>query len=398
MKFTDKSIKALKPKSERYEIWDESKGGFGIRVTPRGVKTFVWMYRYDGKAKRLSLGNYPQMSLYEAGRALAEAKVKLHEGVDPGNEIVQSRKDHRNAVLIEELVREYLTRHAQPNKRSAFEDERILYKDFVPQWSRRKAKDITKKDVLSILDTILERGAPIAANRSLACIRKVFNWALSRDILEANPCTSIKLPSRENRRERVLTQEEIVLFWHNLKHASMTPLIKLALKLQLVVAQRKAEILSAMWIDINLNTKIWTIPAERAKNGLAHRVPLSDIAWDILMEIKEISGSSPYLFPSHLSGKIIQGSSVDHALRKNRKILGLEDVTPHDLRRTGASHMASLGINRLVISKILNHVDQSVTAIYDRYSYDAEKKQALDIWGQHLTQLIESEPNGQKNI
>lgn len=388
MKFTDKSIQALKPQPERYEIWDDGKRGFGLRVSPRGVKSFIWMYRFNGRSKRLTLGAYPKFSLHEAGKMLAEAKSKLDKGIDPGNELVQSNKDHRNAILIEDLAREYLERHAKPNKRSAYEDERILNKDILPRWGKTKAKAISKKDVLSLLDEILARDAPIAANRTLACVRKMFNWANNRDILDGNPCLFIKAPSRENRRDRVLTSEEISLFWNNIQQTSMSPLIKLALKLQLITAQRKAELLSAKWSDFDLTTMMWAIPAENSKNGCAHRVPLSALACSVLLELKEISCKSIYLFPSQQLGKTILGSSVDHALRANRLRLGIEDITPHDLRRTAASHMASFGINRLIISKILNHVEQSVTSVYDRYSYDTEKREALEKWGQYLAGLI----------
>lgn len=389
MKFTDKSLKALKAKSERYEIWEDGKTGFGMRVSPSGTKTFVWMYRYEGAPKRLTLGNYPKMTLYEANRVLAEAKEKLSHGFDPGNEAVEQRKKHRSSMLIETLVDEYLERHAKPNKRSASEDERILKKDILPRWGKMKAKSIGKKDVIELLDAILERGSPIIANRTLACIRKMFNWAHSRDLLDSSPCLNIKAPSREARRDRVLTREEITSLWKNLPNAKMTPLMRIAIELQLVTAQRKSEILKARWADVDSKSKVWTIPAENAKNGITHRVPLSALALKLLERLKPLSKDSLYLFPSRGVSAVIQGNSVDHALRKNRQTLGLEDVTPHDLRRTAASHMASMGVNRLVISKILNHVEQSVTSIYDRYSYDKEKREALEKWGIFLEETVE---------
>ncbi|MES2252472.1 MAG: tyrosine-type recombinase/integrase [Pseudomonadota bacterium] len=390
MKFTDKSIQALKPRSERYEVWSDGKDGFGIRVTAKGVKSFIWMYRFEGTSKRLTLGNYPKMSLFEAGTVLAEARNNLNQSIDPGLKIITQRRDNRQAILIETLVVNYLDLHAKPRKRSADEDERILYKDIVPRWGKVKAKDLAKKDVLALLDEIVERGAPIIANRTLACIRKMYNWAISRDILESNPCLFLKAPSREAQRDRVLSKTEIASFWNNLPNTSMSPLIKLALKFQLATAQRKGEVLSAKWPDIDIINKIWIIPSENSKNRIAHRIPLSDLACTILDEIKEHSRESAYLFPSQKPNQTIRGSSVDHALRNNRALLGIEDITPHDLRRSAASHMASVGVNRLVISKILNHIEQSVTSIYDRYSYDAEKKEALDKWGQYLSELIES--------
>jgi len=388
MKFTDKSLKALKPKTERYEVWEDGKTGFGIRITPRGVKTFIWMYRYEGKAKRLTLGNYSTINLHEANKLLAVSKEKLYYGSDPGNQMVQERKAHRNAMLVSTLVDEYLERYAKPNKRSAYEDERILKKDILPAWGGIKAKSVTKNDVLELLDTILERGAPVTANRTLACVRKMFNWAHSRDLLDQNPCFGVKAPSRENHRDRVLTKEEIIKLWKNLPKTKMTKIVRLAIQFQLVTAQRKFEILHARQDEFDLNNKIWTIPAENSKNKLAHRVPLSPLALNLLEQIQTIQDDSVYLFFSSRTSRPIQGSAIDHALRKNREILELTDITPHDLRRTAASHMASIGINRLVISKVLNHVEQSVTSIYDRYSYDKEKREALELWSNFLEETL----------
>ena len=115
MKFTDKGIQSLKPKPERYEIWEDGKKGFGIRVTPKGGKSFIWMYRFDGKSKRLTLGQYPETSLYDAGRLLAEARDKLNQDIDPGAEVVQQRQEHRQAPLIDDVIKEYIERHARPN-------------------------------------------------------------------------------------------------------------------------------------------------------------------------------------------------------------------------------------------------------------------------------------------
>ena len=171
----------------------------------------------------------------------------------------------------------------------------------------------------------------------------------------------------------------------------MTEAIKLALKLQLLTAQRKGEVIAAQWEDFDLAAKVWTIPAEKAKNGLSHRVPLSPQALDLLSHIKRLSGDSPYLFPSPRIGYITP-TAVDHAVRRNLLVFGIKHFTPHDLRRTAASHMTgALGIFRLVVSKILNHVEAGVTSVYDRHSYDLDKQKALEAWGARLEQLLEAD-------
>jgi integrase len=217
----------------------------------------------------------------------------------------------------------------------------------------------------------------------------MFNFAIERDIIESTPCYAVKAPTKENRRDRVLTEEEIKVFWHGLDNASMFEISKLALKLQLVTGQRKGEIVSAEWQDFDLQNRWWTIPAAKAKNNVLHRVPLSLLALQILQELKKHSSGSAWLFPSPKGNTHIIATAIDHALRKNLdKFKDAKPFTPHDLRRTAASHMTALGIPRLVVSKLLNHVENSVTAIYDRHSYDKEKREATILWDEKLFAII----------
>lgn len=386
MKLTDRQVKNLKPTKQRYELWEGR--GFGIRVFPTGKKSWVYMYRFEGKARRITFGQYPKMGVAQAHIAFSKAKHDLELGIDPGNTMVQANCESRQAPTVERLVDEYLEKWAKPNKRSWQEDQRVLHKDILPAWGKRKAKAITRRDVVLLIDKIVERGSPIIANRTLAIVRRMFNFAIERDILTNTPCLAIKLPSKENRRDRMLSETEIKIFWSQLDQAGMAELTKLALKLQLVTAQRKGEIVGAEWAEFNLQTAWWEIPAAKAKNSKLHRVPLSELALSILEQIKPFSGDSQWLFPSPTGRSHISGPSIDHAIRRNQEAFkDLEHFTPHDLRRTAASHMTALGIPRLIVSKILNHSENSVTAIYDRHSYDTEKQEALVKWGDYLNQL-----------
>jgi integrase len=401
-KFTDKFIAALRPKAERYERWEG--GGFGIRVSPRG-KAWVWLYRYKGLPRRMTLGSYPAMGLADARIKLAEARKLLESGTDPGDMEVQQRKAERVAETVEELAEAYLEKWARPRKRSAAEDERILRKDVLPAWGRRKAKDIARRDVIALLDAIVDRGSPIAANRTLAVIRRMFGWALSRDIVPASPCMAVKAPAKERRRDRVLSADEITTLWRALDNPELaiSPGIRLAMKLQLATAQRKGEVIGAEWSEFDLHGRVWTIPAAKAKNGMPHRVPLSPLALDLLDQIAVWQAvkhnSQRWLFPSpKIAGKPITGPAIDHAMRDNRAKLGTGDATPHDLRRTAASHMTSIGISRLVASKILNHAEPGITAVYDRHSYDAEKRAALAAWGARLEEIIGARPEHSKVV
>jgi integrase len=167
----------------------------------------------------------------------------------------------------------------------------------------------------------------------------------------------------------------------------MSEQTKLVLKLQLVLGQRKGEIISAEWSEIDHLSGWWTIPAKKAKNGQAHRVPLSSLAKQLLEEVKQLSGTSRFLFPAKLKDTSITGTSIDHAVRRS-SFTGIKAWTPHDLRRTVASHITSMGIPRLVVSKILNHVESTITAVYDRHGYDNEKFNALEAWSLRLKEII----------
>lgn len=373
---------------KRYTEWGER--GLGVRVTPNGVKTFIFKYRFDGKVRWMTLGTYPEMTLADAHEAHADSLKILRQEIDPGAKAVAEREAERQAPTVADLAAEYLEKWAKPRKRSWREDNRILKKDILPEWGRRKAKDITRRDVIRLIDGVLERGAPIMANRSLAVIRKMFNFAMSRDIVSATPCMAVQAPAPEQRRDRVLTTDEILAFWHGLEGAKMMAEgTKLALKLQLVTGQRKGEIVMADWDEIDFTDKWWTIPPEKAKNKMAHRVPLSPLALELLQAAKNIAGDSPWLFPSPQTDRHITPEAIDHALRRSGlEALGFSFV-PHDLRHTAASHMTGMGISRLVVSKILNHVERGVTSVYDRHSYDPEKRQALEAWGRKLKNIVE---------
>ena len=388
MKFTDRQIKSLKPKKTRYEVWENNGKGFGVRVAPTGRKSFIFLYRFQGTSRRMTFGNYPETSLADAHAAHAKSRQLLEQGNDPATVEQDAKEESRRSPSIKRLAAEYIGKYAKPRKRSWKEDERILNKDVVPRWGKRKAQDITRRDIILLLDEIVDRGALIQANRTLATIRKMYSFAMGRGILESSPCVAIPAPSKENRRDRVLNETEIKTFWNKLSTAKMEKYTALALKLQLITAQRKGEVAGAEWVNFDLKDGWWTIPAEKSKNGLPHRVPLSSFAIETLNELKIISGDSKWLFPSPRNGQHIAETSVDHAVRANVEHFKIDHFTPHDLRRTAASMMTASGIQRMTVSKILNHVESSVTAVYDRHSYDNEKRGALSSWGLLLETIL----------
>jgi integrase len=237
--------------------------------------------------------------------------------------------------------------------------------------------------VRDLLDDVAAR-APIMANRVLALVRKMFNFAIEREWLEVNPCHLVKAPGEEKQRDRVLSEDEIRLVWKALDDES--PLIAVLFKVRLLTAQRGGEVHGAAWSEFDLARGWWTIPADRSKNGLAHRVPLSPQAVRILKPWRQAADDSPWVFPSSRK----TGPHIAHAQKAIERVVRASGVNfrGHDLRRTAASLMVGAGVPRLVVSKILNHVETGVTAVYDRHGYDLEKRAALDFWGKRVDQIV----------
>ena len=380
VKLTAKRLDALKPNGDgQVEYFDESLPGFGVRVSPSGRKTFTLLYRFTRKLRRLTIGTYPPLTLADARDRAKDALREVSKGIaDPA----AKKRQERMGETFEDLCRQYLERHAKRKKRSWKEDERRINNVLVPKWGKVRAKDITRAEVRGFLEARAE-GAPIEANRVHALMRKIFNWANENDILESSPCYRVPRPSEEQQRDRVLSEDEIKKLWRGLDGEDS--LTAATFKLRLITAQRGGEVLTMKWPDIDFSADWWTIPGELSKNGLPHRVPLSAPALRILERLKRDSGKSEWVFPSHGDSGHLE--NVQKAVTRLRKATGV-DFRAHDLRRSAASHMASMGIPRLTIQKILNHAERGVTAVYDRHSYDAEKRTALDAWGNRLQVIV----------
>ena len=369
---TARFVATVTPDANRREYFDRSVTGLALRVSPTGGKSWVLLYRAGRRLRRWTLGRYPTLSLAEA-RDQARAGLRA---VTVGNDPAHAKRERRDAVTVAELAERYLVEYAQPRKRSWKEDRRLLEHKVLPAWRHQTARDIQRADVRALVQAVAARGAPIAANRLRALLHTLFAFAVAQDILEANPVAHVPRPGVERRRDRVLTADEIRTFWSGLDDEA--PAMAAALRLRLVTAQRGGEIHDMRWRDVDLATRWWTIPAERSKNGLPHRVPLTDPALDLINTLPE---TDPEAY-------VVAGARGKRQRSQAIGQLGLDDFRGHDLRRTAASHMASAGVSRLVIGKILNHAEPSVTAVYDRHSYDAEKREALDTWATALLTII----------
>ncbi|HEC11813.1 MAG TPA: site-specific integrase [Acidiferrobacteraceae bacterium] len=388
IKFTDRAIQALKPQETRYEVWKDNGAGLGIRISPKGRKTWVFLYRFKKKARRMSLGTYPKVSLALANQRHADALTLLDEGIDPGAVKLQERARAQQAPTVKDLADEYMEHWAKKHKRSWKEDQRILDVYVLPHWEDKKAGDIRRRDLILLLDEII---APVMANRVLACVRKMFNVAVDRDILEATPFAKMKLPNVEKERTRTLDDGEIKKFWSGLATKRIEARTSLALKFLLVTAQRSIEVTQAERNEIDLKTKIWTIPGTRTKNGHEHVVPLSGLAIELLEEVYELGGESDFVFPDKEDGDgPINEGTLRQAVSRNLDNFGIPHFVPHDLRRTASTMMRAM-VDPKWVEKVLNHLPDKLERTYDRHTYDAEKKRALEAWGRKLSNILEKQ-------
>jgi integrase len=409
MTLTDAKVRSLKAKKNRYEVWETGRSGFGLRVSASSNKSWFYFYRFEGKNRRMTLGVYPEMTLEKARFAHTKAREQLIKKIDPNELLIQSNIEHRGSPTVSQMVNEYVEKWAKPRKRTWKEDARMLFKDVIPLFGKRKAKDIKRRDIVLLMDAIVERGSPITANRTLRVIKKMFSFTVKRGVLDASPCMEIDPPAKENQRERVLNEEEIKMFWLGLDKAKMSDATRLVLRLLLITAQRKGEVSQAEWSEVDLKNGWWTIPKERSKNEQIHRVPLSPMAIDIFQQAKVHLGESKWVFPS-TKGQPITPRSISRAIRNNSEkissdspkhkhpygdVFNIAHFTPHDLRRTATSMMISLGISEFDVSKVLNHTLQSVTnKHYNHYSYDKEKQKALGVWERKLKTIIIGKSSG----
>lgn len=382
----DRAIRGLRPASKQYEIRVSGHRGLILWVHPSGTKTFAYRFRLGGVLHRVKLGNYPECGLATALQKYAAVQGRRRQGISPA---IKAPSTHggSGALTIGELASEYIERYAKPNKRSWQKDQQMLDADVLPAWKRRKASAITKRDVVTLLDTVMDRGAGRQAGKILALVRKLFAYGVSRDVISDNPAQGIPLPVKQLARDRTLSDSELAVFWSKLPglgESVLRPAVRDALLIQLLTGQRLGEVLRLEWSEIDRRAKTWLIPSSKAKNGRESLVPLTA---PIIAILDRQPAGEGFVFP--VRGKLgyIRTEVAAHELVGAVDALKMAKFTSHDLRRTCATKLAELGTSRVVVDSILNHTDKSVTAVYDRHTYMPEKRAALDSWSGFLTRL-----------
>ena len=375
-KFSSKTLDGLKfTKSGQIDLWDSVLPGFAVRVG-KNTKTFFVGTRVNGKYRRITVGSYPAIGLADARKRAGEIINDAQRGVGP--ELRKKReKVGTFGAVAQAFMQDYASKH-----RTREEMQRKINVDLA-EWHDRQISDITRGDIKELL-RIKARSAPVSANRLKALISKIFTWAVKEEIIAASPALSLDPPGgteKDRQRSRTLSADEIKIVWEafgRLGHP-FAPLFKMLL----VTGQRRAEVGGMKWSEIT--EAGWRIPNERAKKGEGHLVPVSSLAREILDDIPQFG---EHVFRSSRFDKVPGGWSKAKA-RVDAKIA---DWHLHDLRRTMATHMRSLGVDRLVVSKLLNHAEAGITHIYDRYSADPEKAAAMERWANRLQEIISGKP------
>jgi integrase len=403
-KLTDLFVERVKaPTGGRVEYFDAAFGGLALRITERGHKSWSLHYRLSGRLRRLTIGDAHWIKPAQARREAAAALERVRQGIDPSTEKKLNRlMPAPGADIFALLLDDYLRRYALANTAPGTykETKRSLERDVLPKWGQLPITTITRAHAISLIDALAASGATVQANRTLARLRHLFNWAVERGRLPSSPISGMKPPTKERARDRTLDEDEIRWFWSACETIGW-PFGPLA-KLLLLTAQRRDEVGGIEWSEIDLCKRTWTIPRHRAKNDRAHEVHLSAPAINILQSIPRVSGWPLFTTNGRPVSGFSQGKNRLDAAMLIAKQVELGEQTEavqhwilHDLRRTAATGMARLSIAPHVVDKVLNHVSgtiRGVAAVYNRFEYLEERRSALEKWGNLVETLVSPAP------
>ena len=416
------------PKSGRVEMLDAIVPGLALRVTSKGGKTWAVRYRIDGKQRRMTLGPFPRIELDRAREKARDALELVDKGIDPAEELKVAKErqtaqrrasvtdpegDAYEAGTFGAVVLQFINR-VQSDKRRGWEFERIVRREILPDWGHRPITEITKRDINTVLDGLVDAGKPAAANRLHAIIRRIFNWAIGRGEILNSPCVGLEAPApaAKKSRDRVLSDDEIRAMWE--ASGKMGWPFGQFFRLLLLTGQRREEVAGMERSELNLDEAKWTIPAERVKMDREHDVPLSATAIEILDDLPEFdkklvftSGPRGKKKANPISGWSRSKRRLDELmleiLRKEAEDRGddpenieIANWRLHDLRRTFATGLAKLNVPLHITSAALNHAPSTlmgVTAIYNRHAYFEERRHAHDAWDAYLRQLTGGKPD-----
>ncbi|HAT4692461.1 tyrosine-type recombinase/integrase [Legionella pneumophila serogroup 1] len=390
--FTDAYIRSLKPRSSRYEEFRD--GGFGIRVTPKGLKTFLYRYRINGQRHFITIGHYPAMSLSEAKKRFIDLSDIRHGEVNPKEQIAEQKQKDQSTVknLILHWYANYIEKHrAQP-----LQIWQHIKVDIIPLLGNKKLEHLKTREITQALDKIVGRGSPVHANKVLSTLKQAFNYAVSRGEMLLNPAMTIRardIGGIEKPRERYLTLDEVKTLWQFLdsEEHSTSFQIRAALKIILLTGVRTGEIRVAKWSEFDFENSLWTIPAENTKTNIVMRIHLTELTKKVLRELKAHSNSE-YVITGADDQSILSDRAMPRAVIRIQSRVGIPHWTAHDLRRTFATQLGeALHVDPVVIEKCLGHKMPKIMATYNKNEMLPQRKEALIRWEERIKQLIESD-------
>jgi integrase len=406
---TDRLLRSLKPRPVSFDLMDALVPGLGVRVLPSGQRTFVLVGRFPGgrNPTRRALGGYGELTL-EKARAKARDWLELiRRGVDPQVEEQRLRQaEHRRLQNTFEVVAEDFIKEKVSRERKSKEVERDLRREFIPRWADKPIIDITAQDVRDIIKAAKDRGAPYQAHNLLVLARRMFSWIIDQQVygIETSPCERLKpkaIIGKKVFRSRILREDELRAFWRATRRLSYPygPLLQMLA----LTGQRKSEVAEARWSEIDLDRKLWTIPAGRMKADAAHVVPLSDDVVAILRALPRFRRGD-YLFSTIFGMKPVNGFSKAKQRADKRMLRGLQAIartrneTPpaalepwviHDIRRTMRTGLSALPVPDIVRELVIAHTKPGLHRVYDQHAYLDEKRRALDLWAARLRETVE---------
>ena len=406
-KLTDIQIRAWIKADERFEGRADGEGLYLRFREKDAVPSWRYRYRFDGKPRVMNLGTYVTLSLAEARRAAKELSARVALGHDVAGEKQEKKRvalakieEAKNALTVAQLADEYFERNIlgrwkHPNiVRSRIEN------DIKPNLGKMRADAVKPRDVESMLQTVIKRGARTVANDVLRWTKRIFDYGIKRHVLETNPAGAFDLADaggKEESRDRWLTAEEIGKLFSVIRAKAGTFTIEnhYAVRLLLMLAVRKEEMIAATWAEFDLDNAIWHLPEERTKTGVAIDIPLPAVAVDTLRELKRLAAGSAYVFPARkMQNRMIPHidlNTLNAALSKHIKpslvLDGVPNFTIHDFRRTARTHLAALGVDPHIAERCLNHKIKGVEGIYNRHDYFEQRRIALNLWASFLENL-----------
>jgi len=431
-RLTDRFVASISaPPGSRLDVYDENPLGAGLmlRVSQTGRKAWTFRYRTeDGDQRRFNLGLYPEVTLADARQRCAQARLKAVDGADPAGEKRRKKVERRSQTIrtFQDLSVAYFEAsergewkpRGKRKRESTIVGEKWLWtKHLEAPLGGHRLEDVTPAAIKAVLRKLIAKGQDTSANRVRAQIRQMFNYAiLETETVVANPVARVRPLGEETPRDRVLRDEEISMICRALddpatltcaksarrenKRVYVSRPVGIAIKLLLVTLQRRHEVAGMTHAEVDLDQAVWTIPGTRTKNGRSTVVPLSPCAVALIREATAlVNEPSQFVFPARWDRqKSLTPASLTRALRDVRAALALPSLTPHDLRRTAATKMASerLRISPFVIGRILNHTSEkggaaAVTlSTYALYDFMPEKRAALTAWDELLAQILET--------